>query len=303
MTKHLTVTLYCQNCQSPHTATNARYRLLAFASWLETEYQITDLEAVTVQHVLAYKGHLAGSGLAATSQARIIETLRSFFRWCKAEGLIDRDPAALVKSPRAILNREPDYLTTEDTRKLFEVIPNGKHGKRDRAILWALALGLRVGEVVGLNIGDVIPPEAGKLAGLRVNGKRAYQRVIPLSKAAYDTLSAYLGERGQAPNDAPLFVGNYGGDCERRLTTRAVQRQFAKLVAIAGLPKSKAHPHASRHGAAMRWLYESTTPGALYTVSRMLGHSSIQTTQKYLHVGPQGRAAMESAVMSDPLAC
>jgi len=201
------------------------------------------------------------------------------------------------------LNREPEYLTTEETRRLFAAIdPNGKHGKRDRAIAWVLALGLRVGEVVSLTVGDVIPAEAGKLAGLRVHGKRSYERIVPLSQVAYDTLTAYLGERGQAPNDGPLFVGNYAGETERRLTTRAVQRLFANLVAIAGLDKAKAHCHASRHGAAMRWLYESTTPGALFTVSRMLGHSSIQTTQRYLHVGPQGRAAMESAVMSDPLA-
>jgi integrase/recombinase XerC len=296
--------LFCQNQQSPHTANNARYRLQAFVNWLEAEHAVTDLENVTVAHVLAYKSHLADSGLVPTSQARALETLRSFFRWCKAEGLIDHDPAAGVKSPRATLNKEPTYLETDETRKLFDAIdPNGRHAKRDKAMARALAVGLRVGEVVSLNCGDVLPPNGDGLGGLRVNGKRSYQRIVPLSKAAYDAVQSYITERGNVAQDAPLFVGTYAGDTQHRLTTRAIEKQFAGMATSAGLDKSKAHPHACRHGAAMRWLYQSNAPGGIYTVSQLMGHSSIQTTQRYLHVGPQGRAAMESAVMSDPLAC
>jgi site-specific recombinase XerD len=305
--------LFCQNQQSVHTQTNAKYQLASFARWLESEHHVTDLEAVTVQHVLSYKSHLASNGLQPTSQARALETLRSFFRWCHAEGLIDHDPAQLVKSPRAVLNQEPDYLTTDESRKLFDAIdPNGQHAKRDRAMAWALAVGLRVGEVVSLNVADVIPPVSSMsadtppngglgLAGLRVHGKRSYERIIPLPQVAYAALAAYLKERGRVTDDAPLFACHYAGESGRRMTTRAVQKWFAGVVTSAGLATGKAHPHACRHGAAMRWLYQSNTPGGIYTVSRMLGHSSIQTTQRYLHVGPQGRAAMESAVMSDPL--
>jgi site-specific recombinase XerD len=303
MQEHITINLFCQNCQSVHTATNAKYRLLSFARWLEAEHRVTDLEAVTVAHVLSYKTHLAKSGLAATSQARALETLRSFFRWCHAEGLIDHDPAKSVKSPRAVLNQEPEYLTSDESKRLFDAIAsNGKHAARDRAMAWVLAVGLRVGEIVGLNVGDVLLPTDGKLAGLRIHGKRSYERIIPLPQVAYAVLTDYLSTRQDAPQNAPLFACHYAGQSERRLTTRAVQKWWADLVTSAGLDKSKAHPHAARHGAAMRWLYQSNTPGGLYTVSRMLGHSSIQTTQRYLHVGPQGRAAMESAVMSDPLA-
>ena len=68
-TKTMLTELHCQNCQSQHTATNAHYRLLAFARWLEAEHHVSDLEAVTVQHILAYKGYLAKSGLAPASQA------------------------------------------------------------------------------------------------------------------------------------------------------------------------------------------------------------------------------------------
>jgi integrase len=87
----------------------------------------------------------------------------------------------------------------------------------------------------------------------------------------------------------------------RRMSKINLQLWFRDAVIAARLDESKAHCHAMRHGSAMRWLYQPSTPGGIYTVSRMLGHSSIATTQRYLHVGPQGRAAMESAVMSDPL--
>lgn len=293
------VTLFCQNQQSEHTAKNAKYRLAAFARWLESEYHVTDLEAVTVQYILGYKAYLAKSGLAATSQARVLETLRSFFRWCHRAGMIDHDPAQSVQSPRAVLNREPEYLTADETRKLFDAI-DGKHAARDRAVLWVLALGLRAGEVVGLNCGDVLPPADGRLGGLVVTGKRAYQRRVPLPQVAYDAIQAYITERGQVGNDAPLFTTYYSGSV-RRMSKINLQLWFRDAVIAAGLDKSKAHCHAMRHGAAMRWLYQSNAPGGIYTVSRMLGHSSIQTTQRYLHVGAQGRAAMESAVLADPL--
>lgn len=296
--------LYCQNCQSQHTATNARYRLASFADWLKAEYRITDLEKVKVEHVLAYKGHLAKSGLDPISQARYLETLRSFFRWCCAEGLLSNDPAKGVRSPRGIINRERAYLQTSEMRALFDVIdPKGRHGKRDKAMTWALAMGLRVGEVTTLNVQDVIASRDDKsLPELRIHGKRSYERIIPLPQPAYDALTDYLNTRQAVPQDTPLFVCCYAGESERRLTTRAVQKWFADLARKAGLPKSKWHVHVCRHAFAVRMIYESNMPGSIYTLARMMGHANISVTEKYLHVGPAGRAAMESAVMSDPLA-
>jgi len=224
MNEQSIVNLFCQNCQSPHTAKNAGYRLAAFARWLEAEHHITDLEAVTVKHILAYKTHLAQGNLAPASQARAIETLRSFFRWCHSEGMIDHDPARSVKSPRAVLNQEPEYLSTDETRRLFDALdPQGRHVARDRAMLWALAMGLRVGEVVTLDIADVIPPAAGqpgmstdiRSAGLRVHGKRSYERMVPLSQAAYTALAACVKERGDVAGESPLFVCRYAGQIDR----------------------------------------------------------------------------------------
>ena len=177
--------LYCDNQRSEHTARNAGYRLRAFARWLEAAHHVTELEAVKTAHLLAYKKHLADSGLAASSQARTIETLRGFFRWCCEQRLIKTDPAAQVKSPRALVGQDPEYLTTDESRRLLESVDaHSLYGARDLALLWALAYGLRAGEAAGLNSADVIPPHDGRMPALRVTGKGTRQRVIPICPAA-----------------------------------------------------------------------------------------------------------------------
>ena len=204
------IQLYCDNQRSPHTARNALYRLRHFAAWMAEHYQVTELDGVTTAHLLAYKATLAH--LAPSSQARIIETLRGFFRWAYAEHLIERDPAAQVKSPRATLNKEPEYLTVVETRRLITAIdPHSIYAVRDRALLWALAYGLRVGEVAALNVGDVIPPKGESLPELRITGKGTRQRVIPIGKAAHDAIMAYLTPRGKVGSSEVAIPGKLRG--------------------------------------------------------------------------------------------
>jgi site-specific recombinase XerD len=296
------IELYAANCQSPNTGKNAHHWLTAFAAWLEESYRVRDLSKARPEHVIAYKTHLTGRGLAASSVARCCECLRSFYRWACDQGMIDRDPAKSLKSPRAVLGKEPTYLETAEVKRLFKAINSrDRHAKRDRAMLWTLAVGLRAGEVVSLNIASVIPPSNGDLAILAVEGKRNYARQVPLSRKAYAALGAYLDTRPEAEPTEPLFTVRYCGDACKRMTIAGLEKRFRVLCERAEIDDDKQHPHACRHGAAMRWLYQSSTPGGIYTVSRLLGHSSIQTTQKYLHVGPVGRRAMAEAVLSDPL--
>ncbi|MBN1889463.1 MAG: tyrosine-type recombinase/integrase [Thermoflexales bacterium] len=292
-----TIKMFVQNCQSQHTAKNAAYRLNAFASWLEAQYHITDLEAVQVRHILAYKTNLASGALQPVSQARALETIRSFFRWCVEVGLLEKSPAEGVKSPRPELNREPAYLETDEMKRLFDLVGQSRHGTRDLAMLWCLATGLRVGEVITLDVKDVVPPNGDGQAWLQVHGKRSYARTIPLPGPAHTAILAHLVDLGDVAGDAPLFPSQWG----QRMSRSTVQKWFAGLVESAGLDKSKGHPHAARHGAAMRWVYQSNTPGGIFTVSKMLGHQSLQTTQRYLHLGEQGRRAMVSAIANDPL--
>jgi site-specific recombinase XerD len=291
------ILLYTQNQRSPHTAKNALYRLRCFANWLEREHRIKDLKKIQTQHILNYKANLCH--LAASSQAGIIETIRGFFRWCYAEQLIAHDPAAQVKSPRPLRNKEPEYLTTEETRKLFNCVDrHSPYAKRDRALLWTLSYGLRVGEVASLSVGDIVYQKE-RLPGLRVRGKGTRERIVPLCDAALKVIRQYLSARNHPPTDAPLFVCTYSGEDNRRMTTRGIQERFKRLCKRAGIKPEKAHCHACRHGAAQRWLFESTAPGGVYTVSHLLGHGSISTTERYLRLD---KRALEVAVLSDPLA-
>lgn len=287
------IELYCNNQRSPHTARNALCRLHAFARWLQAEYRVADLERVKTEHILAYK--LTLTHLAPSTQSRIMQTVRSFFGWCHEQGLIGTDPAVTVKLPRALLGAEPAYLTTDDTRRLLgSVDARSPYAARDQALLWSLAYGLRAGEVAALMCADVLAAHDGRMPALRVTGKGTRQRVIPVCAAAYTALTTCMAGRSGA-----LFVCAYGGVRDQRMSVRAIEKRFSVAAARAGLPTVKAHPHALRHGAAQRWLFESSAPGGIYTVSRMLGHSRISTTEMYLRLDV---GALEGAVMGDPLA-
>lgn len=300
MTEHPNITLFCDNQQSPHTQRNARYILRRFATWLETRHGVT-IENVTPGHVIGYRQWLERR-MTPTSAARQIHCIRSYSRWAFQEELIPLDFARNVKAPRAERNREPEFFSTDESRKLFGAIPNTKHQRRDLALLWCLSYGLRVSEVINLSCGDLIAPTDGKLPALSVSGKRAYHRLVPISARAHQDIMAYAESRGQSAHDAPLFVGCYSDSKERRLSVDSVQKWFASLVALAGLDKAKAHPHAARHAFVMRMLFESEGgPATLYVVSKLAGHTNLTTTERYLHFGEQAKQAAESMILADPL--
>lgn len=293
--------LYIDNQRSAHTQKTVRHHLLTFANWLEAQHTITEIEQVTTDHILEYvttahileyKRHIA-ERLAPSSQARVMGTLKSFFAWAYAERLIDKDPAAQIKIPRAVSEREPTWLTVEDARRLFDSIkPGTLYAVRDTGLLWALSYGLRVSEISSLNCGDLIPPKDADLGGLRVVGKRTKQRIVPLPQTVYDALLACAGGRG---DNEPLFTCVYAGTVGR-MTVRGIQERFRTLCQNAGIPKEKQHCHVCRHGFAQRSLFEMNAD--LYTTSRLLGHGSVATTERYLRLD---KKAMYRAVGNDPL--
>jgi len=300
MAEYTTVTLFCENQQSPHTERNARYILQRFAAWLEAE-RGADIEKTTAADIIGYRQSLERR-ITPISVARQIQCIRSFSKWAYQEELIPLDFARNVKSPRAERNREPEFLTTSETRKLFDAIPNTKHSCRDLALLWTLVYGLRVSEVISLNHGDLIAPADGKLPALSVSGKRAYHRVVPISEKAYQDIKTYADSCGQVAYDAPLFVGCYTDSKARRLSVDSVQKWFASLVNLAKVDKSKGHPHAQRHGFIMRMLFETDGgPATLFVVSKLAGHTNVETTHSYMHFGEQGKRAAEQMILSDPL--
>lgn len=220
---------------------------------------------------------LRSRGLDSRSAARHLSALRGFFRFLLREGLIGRDPAEGLKSPRA-WRRLPHHLSLPEIERLLEA-PDATtpRGLRDRAIIHLLyASGLRVSELCQLQLSDV----NHEVGVVRILGKGQKQRLAPVGRAALEALQAYL-ERGRARllgrRSSPyLFVSTRGTPLSRQ----AVWKLVAKLALRAGLDR-RVWPHAVRHSFATHLLEGGAD---LRSVQLMLGHADITTTQVYTHV-------------------
>ena len=281
---------------SRETVRNYRSDLRQLASYLHTaghrsgSFHAAD---VTTEQIRAYLHWLDRKGEKASSLARKLACLRSFYRFLLREGLVRNNPAEGLKSPK-LPKRLPRVLTKDDAGALME-FPTGQSTLplRDRALLETLySTGARVSEAVGINMGDLSLVEG--LIHLRGKGRK--ERVVPIGQAAMDAITRYrkslavsavnplrrLREASQQLS-APLFLNHRGG----RITTRSVARivaQYSRLLAGGAVT-----PHALRHSFATHLLDEGAD---LRSIQEMLGHASLSTTQKYTHLAADQLAAV-----------
>jgi integrase/recombinase XerC len=225
----------------------------------------------------SYLAHLHGRRLSARSVARALASVRTYLSYLVTEGLLDSNPAdslAHVRTPR----RVPEIVDRSAVEQLLESCPATPPGTRDRAILELLyAAGLRVGELVALDLADVQLDE--RL--LRVRGKGRKERLVPFGRQARDALQRYLPARaswrhGREATDEALFVNQRGG----RLTDRSVRRILDAAVSRTA-DLHHLHPHALRHAFATHLLEAGMD---LRVIQELLGHSSLSTTQVYTSV-------------------
>jgi integrase/recombinase XerC len=238
--------------------------------------KISSLEAVTRQTLRDYMYLLMQSGSARASIANKMSAIRSFYRYLHREELIKENPLETVTSPK-LDRRLPVVLTTAEIGRLLEAPDLQKPvGQRDRAILEILyASGLRVGEIVRLNLGQVDLPARE----IRVIGKGNKERMVLMGEPAAKALAAYL-EDGRLKlldkkNEA-VFVNRFG----RRLIERRIQKIIDQYARAAGITR-KIHPHILRHTFATHMLDGGAD---LRVVQELLGHASLSTTQIYTHV-------------------
>ncbi|MCA9064671.1 MAG: tyrosine recombinase XerC [Planctomycetaceae bacterium] len=233
---------------------------------------------VEVGILRSYVAYLHECGYARTTVARRLACLRTFFRYCNREGICETNPAKPLRTPRAG-RKLPHFLTTEQIDALLQAPPaNNDQGVRDRAILETMySAGLRVAELVGLNLSDW-----DRSAGIiRVMGKGRKERISPIGSYAAKALDQWLQLRRPDPKakDADrnaMFLNRFG----RRLTTRSIGRMLEKHIATAGL-SSQTSPHTLRHSFATHLLDGGAD---LRSVQELLGHKSLTTTQIYTHV-------------------
>jgi integrase/recombinase XerC len=228
--------------------------------------------------VREWLGHMYDRNLETVTIRRRLAALRSFFAWLERKGVVRKNVARLVRTPKAPQTL-PVVPTAEMTCNLIEAIPakadeyERPHAARDLAIFEMLyGCGMRVSELCGINMQDVDFSEGWVL----VRGKGRKERQVPFASKAADALSRYLLERKPKPGVNALFL-NFRGS---RLTDRGA-RWIVKFYAERILNDDSIHPHTLRHAYATHMLAAGAD---LRAIQELLGHARLSTTQRYTHV-------------------
>jgi integrase/recombinase XerC len=287
---------------SPETLASYQSDLEQFRVFLTPPGEKTlPLGEVTHRVIREFIAWLYDRRLQKTSVARKLAALRSFFKFCVRERIVKQNPARMVSTPK-LPKRVPAILTPEEMSNFLDGLlgatgskrarrsgePRSQRDiklipKRDRAILELLyASGLRVSELVGLDLGAIDKP--GQM--LRVLGKGRKERVVPYGTKAQTALEAYWPVRAEILNHPftkpayeAVFVNHLGG----RLGTRAVRTMVKKYARLANV-NWDLHPHSMRHAFASHLLADGAD---LRAIQELLGHVSLSTTQRYTQTNIQ----------------
>ncbi len=228
------------------------------------------------EDLIKFIHHQSRARLSSRSLARLISSVKSFYRFLVLDGMISKSPALNLSTPRLWLDL-PKFLTEKEVERLLEQ-PDEKSSQslRDKAMLEFLyATGLRVTELTSLKLKDLNLEQGFVLC----HGKGGKERIVPIGHSAQSVLRNYLQEarpKFVKKEDDSLFLTNRGG----AFTRQGFWKMLKKYGEQAGLEK-KISPHVLRHSFATHLLERGAD---LRSVQLMLGHSQITTTQIYTHV-------------------
>lgn len=251
--------------------------LKQFSNWLNSRcrQKIAKADQSSIQAYLAYRFE---SGSSARSNARLLSTLKQFYRHLVKTGQRQENPTALIYAPK-IHRSLPATLTEKDVECLLGAPDiETEYGLRDRSMLELMySSGLRVSELVSLQLNQI----NRNLGLIRLTGKGNKERVIPVGEEALHWLSLYIMQaRGQlvrsGKNSDALFLSSRG----TAITRQAFWQNIKKHLLKAGI-KTDYSPHSLRHAFATHLLNHGAD---LRTVQMLLGHSSLSTTQIYTHI-------------------
>ncbi|MDP7111858.1 MAG: tyrosine recombinase XerC [Myxococcota bacterium] len=264
---------------SEHTRKAYLTDLRQFAAFVEQEVDVPTVDQIDHRLIRRFLASFGGR-ISPSTASRKLSSLRSLFDSLVRRDELAANPARRVRSPR--LRKElPTHLTAGEARTLMEERPRADTplASRDAALLELLyGSGLRVAELVALDVADVTPDRPL----LRVLGKGRKEREVPLGPPSREALRRYLVVRGRLGPPADLdalFLNARGG----RLSDRSVRRIVKRAGVIVALLKDL-HPHALRHSFATHLLEGGAD---LRAIQEMLGHASLATTQRYTHLTVQ----------------
>ncbi len=252
-----------------------------FKEFLENNKHSISIAEITHHDIEDFFAKLYDMGVAASSQARILSGLKSFYRYLLQEKICDSDPTMLVSSPSKG-RHIPDVLSYEEIVSMMDCIDlSHRFGHRNKAIIETMyGCGLRVSEVISLNISDIYVKDEF----IRIIGKGDKERLVPIGKKTLHEVILYVeGERLQQEIEAKysdkVFISSRGAI----LTRQSVFLLVKSLAEKAGIRK-KISPHTLRHSFATHLLEGGAD---LRAVQQMLGHSSISTTEIYTHISDE----------------
>ena len=236
------------------------------------------IREITTKDIEAFLKELLNTGLAATSQARILSGIKNFFKYLVLEKEIDVSPAELLEAPKT-RRHLPDVLTHEEIESILKAIDMSSiEGRRNRAIIETLyACGLRVSEAVSLKISMLYLKDGF----IRVTGKGDKERLVPIGRFARKQINNYLKyDRVHITpvkgNEDTVFLNKHGAALSRVMVFFIIKN----LVDKVGIHKTVS-PHTFRHSFATQLIERGAD---LRAVQDMLGHKSITTTEIYTHL-------------------
>ncbi len=263
---------------SPHTVRAYQADLDQFLNFLK-QRRVDSLQKVTKNLLRSYLSGLLDSGIEKKNLARKIASLKSFFKFLYHRKVIESNPSLALITPR--LDRHLPTVLDERSMLLALETPDKSHldGLRDASILELLySTGIRLSELVGLNIGDI--DFANET--VKVRGKGNKDRIVPIGRKAMDALQNYLKALSDTrvaqsqSASTPVFVTGKGERIYPRAVSRIVQKYIARVSEI-----KRKSPHVIRHSFATHLLDRGADLGA---VKELLGHESLSTTQIYTHI-------------------
>lgn len=299
--------------KSKNTVKEYNYDLATFLRFIKMHFKLTDekdlknikyndvtldtLKRIKLEDLHAFLGYLTKNyNSKATTRSRKVSSLRIFFNYLCQKNLLEINPTQNLETPK-IGKRLPKYLTLDDSKRLLDVASNedNRNNVRNYAITTLfLNCGMRLSELVGINLSDIIFEECQ----LNVIGKGNKERTIYLNKACIRAIDEYLKVRPKdnltADGPKALFLS----ERRQRISRRTVQEIIYSELKQAGLDTSKYSVHKLRHTAAtLMYQYGQVDIRAL---QELLGHESIATTEIYTHVSnDQVRNAVESNPLAD----
>jgi integrase/recombinase XerC len=265
---------------SAHTITAYQHDLQQFAVFLQIQYNLQDITQANHSMIRSWLVDLLTNQVTPRTVNRKLSTLKSFYRYCRRQGIILESPMDKVTSPKTS-KYLPVFLETETTDKLFSSLSlnSGYEGLRDKMILTLFyTTGMRLSELCSLKLSSVDLVKQN----IHVTGKRNKERIIPIGSYLINQCEIYLKERESflqkvdaSNNTNHLFVTMKGKPVYQRMVYNIVHHYLSSVATL-----DKLSPHVLRHTFATQMLNEGAD---LNAIKEILGHASLAATQVYTH--------------------